>query len=187
MTEQSDDIERTKGIARALLERTRLGSVRWKPTDDESTYLCRMKRGSFLLEKGYYRTITVLDGEGRTIQQVHVPPTDEVLFGEMTELWELARRDALQIDDLLDSFLDELSPTLEIIEAKYGAKGVEADVTNAVRRNVDEGQRLIMLVDNDSLGGDPVPNEPKTLVLRYKLHGDEIVESFQEGAAVEFP
>jgi hypothetical protein len=55
---------------------------------------------------------------------------------------------------------------LNIISASYGAGRQRRDVTDRVRSMVRDG-RLAIRVDNDTLGGDPAPNVPKSLTVTY--------------------
>lgn len=59
-------------------------------------------------------------------------------------------------------------PVLEIIRASYGARSTFADVTERVRSQVVNGT-IAMQVNADTLGGDPLPNTPKTLTVQYRL------------------
>ena len=64
---------------------------------------------------------------------------------------------------------------------------VAKDVTAAVRDRV-RYQRLAIPVTNDALGGDPAPNRPKRLRVRYTLAGGPAVEVvFAEQATAALP
>ncbi|HZT21875.1 MAG TPA: glycosyl hydrolase, partial [Verrucomicrobiae bacterium] len=75
------------------------------------------------------------------------------------------------------------TPRLEIQSARYetrdGAKG--ADVTTRVASLVENGA-LDIAVNNDTLGGDPFPKEPKQLRVKYVLddqRGEKVVPENQ--------
>lgn len=59
---------------------------------------------------------------------------------------------------------------LHIMRAFYGGAGHFADVTEIVRRSVHDG-RLSMVVDNQTMGGDPDPDVHKVLRILYWQDG----------------
>ncbi|MBP7864392.1 MAG: DUF3395 domain-containing protein [Acidobacteria bacterium] len=59
---------------------------------------------------------------------------------------------------------------LEILDARYGAKGIFWDVTNRLRRYI-RGDRLRIVVCNENLGGDPLPGADKRLTVSYAYNG----------------
>lgn len=78
---------------------------------------------------------------------------------------------------------------VEIIKAEYGAGTQQKDVTQALQRHV-RGLPLIALPSknyNESFGGDPVPNTPKQLKIRYKVNGKDAEASFAENAVIMLP
>ena len=70
---------------------------------------------------------------------------------------------------------------LEIIRALYGSGGryriVTGDVQNHVRHD-----NINMLVSNESLGGDPTPNNEKEFIVIYRKQGREYGAHLQEGS-----
>jgi len=60
---------------------------------------------------------------------------------------------------------------LQILRAYYGAEGQFANVTDAVRGQVNEG-RLFLRIDNYSMGVDPLPGVHKRLRVLYKIDGE---------------
>jgi len=59
---------------------------------------------------------------------------------------------------------------LRVLRAYYGAEGQFANVTDAVQSRIDDG-RLILRVDNYSMGVDPVPGVHKSLRVLYLYNG----------------
>ena len=59
---------------------------------------------------------------------------------------------------------------LRITRAVYGAGNRTRDVTEQVRAQIRDG-RLNIPVQNDTMGGDPARNRPKTLTVWYTLDG----------------
>lgn len=60
---------------------------------------------------------------------------------------------------------------LRILRAYYGAEGQFMNVTEAVRSRVGDG-RLHLRVDNDNMGGDPLPGVHKRLRVLYLYDGE---------------
>lgn len=78
---------------------------------------------------------------------------------------------------------------VEIVKAEYGAGAQQKDVTQALQRHVRD-LPLIALPSqnyNESFGGDPVPNTPKQLKVRYKVNGKDAEASFAENALIVLP
>ena len=75
---------------------------------------------------------------------------------------------------------------IEIIKAEYGAGSSQRDVTAILRKQV----RNVPLIPlpaatyNASFGGDPAPNSPKQLKVRYKINGTESEATFNENAVI---
>lgn len=59
---------------------------------------------------------------------------------------------------------------IEIIRATYGAGRTQTDVTEKVRAAMVNGA-IQFVVRGENLGGDPVPNTPKTLTVIYRENG----------------
>jgi HEAT repeat protein len=78
---------------------------------------------------------------------------------------------------------------IEIVKAEYGAGETQKDVTEAVRKLTGPFP-LIALPSasyNGSFGGDPAPNTPKQLKIKYRINGKEGEASFAENAAILLP
>ncbi len=58
----------------------------------------------------------------------------------------------------------------QILRAYYGAEGQFMNVTDTLRSRIDDGQ-LFVHVDNDSMGGDPLPGVHKYLRVLYVQDG----------------
>jgi hypothetical protein len=75
---------------------------------------------------------------------------------------------------------------LDIIDAKYGALGVDkdkVDVTDNVKRIVSsDKQSISVVVGPTGLGvKDPSAGNPKELVVKYNMNGDEHTETVKDG------
>ncbi|MFM7108279.1 MAG: HEAT repeat domain-containing protein [Planctomycetaceae bacterium] len=93
------------------------------------------------------------------------------------EAWDLAGKLGLQ------------QAKVEIVQATYGSKDKQKDVTEMVRKRV-AGVPVIALgapAYNASFGGDPAPGEPKKLVIRYTLDGRAGEATFAEDAPIILP
>jgi HEAT repeat protein len=78
---------------------------------------------------------------------------------------------------------------LEIIKAEYGAGATQKDVTELLQKQATD-LPLINLPNasyNASFGGDPVPNTPKQLKIKYKLNDKEGEVTFAEDAIILLP
>lgn len=73
---------------------------------------------------------------------------------------------------------------LQILRAEYGARGRWMDVTDRLQARVAT-DRLNVRVNNEMAGGDPAPNEPKTLRVRYRLNGREDERTVPEGQRLQ--
>ncbi|NDQ55515.1 MAG: M48 family metalloprotease [Acidipila sp.] len=75
---------------------------------------------------------------------------------------------------------------LQILAASYGARDTFADVRQQLQSQV-QNDRLDMQVNNSSLGGDPLPNEPKTLNITYEWGGVRHQVTVPENQQVSIP
>jgi DUF3011 family protein/DnaJ-like protein len=78
------------------------------------------------------------------------------------------------------------SGTLQITRARYGAGNRMADVTARMNSQIRGGQ-LSMRVTNDTMGGDPSPNQPKTLTVQYLYNGGQGQVVVNEGGTLNLP
>jgi Domain of unknown function (DUF3395) len=75
---------------------------------------------------------------------------------------------------------------LRVISARYGAGNRSADVTGRLQGYVSNGT-LRVRVNNDSMGGDPAPNQPKQLHMQYLYQGRQRNITVREGNYVQIP
>ncbi len=75
---------------------------------------------------------------------------------------------------------------LQILRAEYGAEGQFANVTDALRSRIDDG-RLILFVDNYSMGVDPAPGVHKHLRVSYVQDGDRRHTEVDEKTELRLP
>ena len=71
---------------------------------------------------------------------------------------------------------------LQIIRATYGDGNTVRDVTATVQATVQNNAVLRVQAMPDSLGGDPVPGNLKTLWIQYNYNGQAGEISAQDGA-----
>jgi hypothetical protein len=76
--------------------------------------------------------------------------------------------------------------TLRIISATYGAQGRLTDVTSILAGKVS-GNRIAMVVSNKNLGGDPIRNAIKELLVKYKHAGQLYMVKVPEGQTLLLP
>ncbi|MEQ1934163.1 MAG: hypothetical protein ABL962_09850 [Fimbriimonadaceae bacterium] len=80
-----------------------------------------------------------------------------------------------------------VAPTnLVILEARYGAGGVESDVRTYINQNI-VSNTVNMNVGNSTLGGDPVPGQVKALYIRYENTAGQFQTTIQEGGTLKIP
>ena len=77
-------------------------------------------------------------------------------------------------------------PVLEIVNAKYHAKGIVRDVKVKILEKVIDG-RINIIVDNNSMGVDPLYGAPKKLSLVYKLDNAIKAVEINEGDPLNLP
>lgn len=92
----------------------------------------------------------------------------------------------LRLDRMNGQYADGGHGRLTIDSAVYGANRRSADVTARLNSQIRDN-RLSIQVNNDTMGGDPMPNRPKTLIVRYTYNGrpDQIV--VKEGEYLNLP
>ncbi|SRR5713101_4920247 len=103
-----------------VLSKTRGGKIRWEPTAIESNYIAAVG-GHFTLSVAEYErenryinqsimahSLALKDQEGRTLANV-TDMDDGIREADVSELYETARRQALHVDEKIDSLLGELS------------------------------------------------------------------------------
>lgn len=74
---------------------------------------------------------------------------------------------------------------LVILNASYGAGEHRVDVTTELVWRTENG-KLHVYVGNQ-LGGDPCPNTPKDLIVRYRYKGEEYEHVVAEGVTLDLP
>jgi hypothetical protein len=75
---------------------------------------------------------------------------------------------------------------LQITHAVYGAGSRTFDVTSRLNSQIQNDQ-LNLQVNNDSMGGDPAPNQAKNLTAEYALNGRSSQVVINEGDTLRLP
>jgi hypothetical protein len=75
---------------------------------------------------------------------------------------------------------------LNIVQASYGAGGRRKDVTSRLQGMV-RNSRLVVLVNNTTMGGDPAFNQPKNLQVTYEYQGRSRNRTTNEGDRLTLP
>jgi hypothetical protein len=75
---------------------------------------------------------------------------------------------------------------LRIVSATYGAGGRSANVTNRLQELI-QNDRLNVVVNNDSMGGDPAPDNHKKLEVTYTFRGRQRRATVSEGGTLDIP
>jgi hypothetical protein len=99
--------EKIDQLVTRLTELTESGKVSWEETADEGTFLASV--GKFVVTLGqddpYYR-FKILDGTGKTIEEAL--GTGGENWTRLSHLHELARRNALHVEEALSDLLSSL-------------------------------------------------------------------------------
>ena len=108
---------KVKEFFEGVLSKTRAGRIRWQPTAEESEYIAVIG-GQFtlsvaqaelafpVLHTGY--ALSLKDQDGRELMRI-TGHDEGVDYGEVGELYETARRQALRADEKIDAVLGALS------------------------------------------------------------------------------
>ena len=75
---------------------------------------------------------------------------------------------------------------LNIVQASYGAGDRRKDVTSRLQSMV-RNNRLSVLVNNSTMGGDPAFNQPKNLQVTYEYQGQRRNVNMGEGGRLTLP
>ena len=114
-------MEDTKAIEffQGVLSKTRAGRIRWQPTAEDRAFIAAIG-GQFTLSVWQYENrdadmfpftrhaLAIKDQDGRVLATIATGETG-IVESEISELYEMARRQALHVDDKIDQALVELS------------------------------------------------------------------------------
>jgi hypothetical protein len=75
---------------------------------------------------------------------------------------------------------------LQIMRAQYGADYRFRDVTELLNSQI-QGDRLRIRVTNDTMGGDPAEERPKTLIVSYVYNGEQGRTTVNEKDYLDLP
>jgi Domain of unknown function (DUF3395) len=75
---------------------------------------------------------------------------------------------------------------LNIVQASYGAGNRRKDVTSRLQSMV-RNNRLSVLVNNTTMGGDPAFSQPKNLQVTYEYQGQRRNVNMGEGGRLTLP
>lgn len=117
------EIQKLLPIAERLLERTDADAVGWAETDSPDVFIASLQSGVVAVGRttrpahGYF--FAVRNDFGVTLEEASIGDPEEEMFlpsslkrifqETLVDLYERARRKALEVDSTLDSLLDELS------------------------------------------------------------------------------
>ncbi len=75
---------------------------------------------------------------------------------------------------------------LRIVQASYGSGNRRRDVTSRLQSMV-RNNRLSVLVNNTTMGGDPAFNQPKDVMVTYDFQGRTRTTTTREGSNLNLP
>jgi len=173
--------DKDQEFVKFLLDSTRLGKIQWQPTaeQNEFTTTLQLKYTVSISTKVSFRDLVLTDDAGQ--QLVAVNSTD---IEQVEELYELVRRQALNVDSVLDSLMR--GEQITILSARYGAGAVWIDVAAQLRAKMQQGN-LRMMVTNEEFGSDPVPNVAKSLEVSYSVGGKTYSKTVPETQMLVLP
>jgi hypothetical protein len=94
-----------------ILDRTLEDKLTWEPLTNDSV-IARIEDASLELYAGTSRgggvRLTLRDDQGRVLESLSWEELPSPADGQLTELWQVARRKALQIDKVLSKLRDKL-------------------------------------------------------------------------------
>lgn len=105
-------LERMVKVAATLLERSRTGEVAWEETANANTFLCSFPDYSARIARsrddGWDESfeLVIVDSKGRRLDSL---ASDQRGADVLPEMFELARRRALNVDEALGNFLETLT------------------------------------------------------------------------------
>jgi hypothetical protein len=102
-----------KRIVEKLRSQTMAGSIKWKLTDDEKSFLHSTSNSTIVVTRrlGPYGgpvELTVLNKQGREVERINTTVDEGNAKAELEDLWEFARQSALNVNKELDQVLEEL-------------------------------------------------------------------------------
>jgi hypothetical protein len=109
-----EQIARLGELIESLVEKTRAGRLRWKPTASESTFATAFggEYGLVIaqasLRSGPVYYLFLRDAEDRELFSISSLDTKIPVAAELPVLYELARRQALDVDKKVDELLRKL-------------------------------------------------------------------------------
>jgi HEAT repeat protein len=78
---------------------------------------------------------------------------------------------------------------IEIVKAQYGSNSNKRDVTQVLQKDAGEFPVINLHASsfNKTFGGDPAPNEPKQLIVQYRINGKSGDATFAENDVIMLP
>jgi hypothetical protein len=110
-----DTEARLAGIAKGLLSRTQRGSLDWQETDVDDAFVASTDSASVRIVRTYDRDgdphflLSIFNPAGREMEALHASQwNDEAHFHLLSDVFEYARRNAMDIEGVLSALLVEL-------------------------------------------------------------------------------
>ena len=168
---------------------------------DGTTYALHLPDFSFELwggtdeQSNEFVAVGLREPESRTtVDNWFVEESDQD-FPMMRDLYASVRRQTGNVSQKLQA-LRELLKTgqnigtadlLTIESAQYGAQGKWSEVADILRRRIAAGRIDNFRVNNESMGGDPLPGVVKVLTVKYSYMGKSHSASFTENEVISLP
>jgi hypothetical protein len=104
------DNDKLLNIAAKLLEKTQHGSAHWQETADEDTFQSSLTDSAITIRcaSGGQYSLAIINDKGREVAHLIMQGSlDDA--GVLVELYDAAKREALQVDQAIDDVLKGLS------------------------------------------------------------------------------
>jgi len=119
MAESESPDARLLAIAKNALRQTKSGKFDWVETDNQDAFLHTGESASIVISRYFASdnyTVRILNAAGRSIEELSSRTSfgstrveDELVRPVLVDLYDIARRTALQTDQVLDDLLAEVS------------------------------------------------------------------------------
>jgi hypothetical protein len=173
--------DKDQEFVKFLLESTHSGKIQWQPTaeQNEFTTTLQLKYTVSISTRDSFRELLLADDAGQQLVAVN-----SINIEQLEELYELVRRQALNVDSVLDSLMR--GEQITILSARYGAGAIWIDVAAHLKAKMQQGN-LRVTATNEEFGSDPVPNVAKSLQVSYSVGGKPYSKTIPENQMLVLP
>lgn len=97
-------------VTTLLLQKTREGKVQWKPSATDDVFVSSFGEYGVSIRKGHYSSfeLSLMDKTGAVFESIFEAASEKSEYLRLEELFILARRSAYNIEESIDTLLQEL-------------------------------------------------------------------------------